>query len=156
MRHLRLWKPEGKPVGLAMVRLAMTLCVLLAGMRLFAEPLRMAPQEWPPSNWLFAWYGPEHFGTERAQIEAKLEAMPGPQLVLVRYDSRHEPLNEWVHNFADIDTSKVLWAREMDPANNRELMQYYHDRKAWLVEPDQTPAQISPYPGADSVSAAGN
>ena len=39
MRHLRLWKPEGKPVGLAMVRFAVTVCVLLAGVRVFAAPL---------------------------------------------------------------------------------------------------------------------
>ncbi len=146
MRHLRVWKPEGKPVGLAMVRFAVTVCVLLAGVRLFAQPLQIAPPEWPPSNWNFTWYGPEHFGVERAQIEAQLEQLPGGQLAIVRYGHDHNPLDEWVYNDADIDGSKVVWAREMDAADNSELIHYYRSRKVWLVEPDAIPARMSPYP----------
>jgi hypothetical protein len=37
---------------------------------------------------------------------------------------------------ADIDASKVVWAWDMDAANNRELMQYYPYRAAWLVNMD--------------------
>ena len=85
MRHLRLWKPEGKPVGLAMVRLTVTVCVLMAGLRIFAEPCILRHSEWPPSNWNFTWFGPQHFGVERAQIEARLDQLPGGQLVIVRY-----------------------------------------------------------------------
>ena len=148
MRHLRLWKPEGKAVGLAMVRFTVTVCVLLAGVRLFAQPLHIAPPAWPPSNWNFTWFGPEHFGIERDQIETQLEHLPGPQLAIVRYTHDHYPLDEWVYNGADIDGSKVVWAREMDAAHNLELMHYYGERKAWLVEPDAIPARISPYPTA--------
>jgi hypothetical protein len=150
MRHLRVWRPEGKPVGLAMVRLTVTACVLLAGLRLFAQPLGMAPPEWPPSNWNFTWFGPEHFGTERAQIETRLEQQPGLQLAIVRYTSDHYPLDEWVYNRADIDASKVVWAREMDTTNNLELTHYYKDRTVWLVEPDATPARVSQYPLEES------
>jgi hypothetical protein len=149
MRHLRLWKPEGKPVGLAMVRLAVFSCVALAGMRLFAQPLGLAQSAWPSSNWNFTWIGPEHFGTERAGFEKALEQIPGGQLVIVRYGSEHNPLDEWVYNSPDIDHSKVIWAREMDSANNLELMRYYHDRKVWLVEPDAIPARLTPYPGSE-------
>ncbi len=150
MRHLRVWKPEGKPAGLALVRLTVVSCFLLAGLRLFAQPLRIAPPEWPPSNWNFTWYGPEHFGTERAQIEARLEQLPVGQLAIVRYSPDHYPLDEWVYNSADIDGSKVVWAREMDAANNLELMHYYKDRQVWLVEPDAIPAKISPYAKQES------
>ena len=146
MRHLRVWKPEGKPVGLAMVRFAVTVCVLLAGLRLFAQPLHIAPPEWPPSNWNFTWYGPEHFGVERAQIQAQLKQLPGGQLAIVRYGHDHNPLDEWVYNGADVDGSKVVWAREMDAADNSELIHYYRSRKVWLVEPDAMPARVSPYP----------
>ena len=31
MRHLRQWRPEGRPMGLALVRLTVVLCVLMAG-----------------------------------------------------------------------------------------------------------------------------
>ena len=34
----------------------------------------------------------------------------------------------------------------MDPASNLELLNYYKDRKAWLVEPDRNPPRVVPYP----------
>jgi len=72
--------------------------------------------------------------------------MPGKQLVVVRYATSHNPMDEWVYNAADIDNSKVVWAREMDEAENLELMNYYRDRTVWLVQPDSKPAQVSLYP----------
>ena len=120
--------------------------VLLAGVRLFAQPLGIAPAEWPPSSWNFTWFGPDRFGTERAQIETYLERQPGPQLVIVRYTANHYSLDEWVYNRADIDHAKVIWARDMGPAENLKLIRYYRDRSVWLVEPDAIPARISFYP----------
>jgi hypothetical protein len=145
MRHLRLWKPEGRPVGLTLVRLIVTICVAMAGLRAVAEPLHLQPPEWPPLEWLWQWYGPGHFGTERAQIETQLEQLPAKQLVIVRYAPDHYDLDEWVYNEADINHSKVIWAREIDAAHNLELMHYYSDRKVWLVQPDSVPAKVSPY-----------
>jgi len=153
MRHLRLWRPEGKPVGLAMVRLTVTLCFLMAGMRLYAGPLHLALPEWPVGSWNFSWYGPDHFGTERARVENILDKLPGKQLVLVRYTSRHNPLDEWVYNAADIDDSKVVWARDMKPADNQELLDYYRGRKVWLVEPDSIPAVVTPFPVPEQPAA---
>ena len=154
MRHLRMWKPEGKPVGIAQVRLAMTVIVILAGLRLFVRPLHIVPSEWPPSNWNFTWFGPEHFGLERAQVESRLEARPGPQLAIVRYKPHHQVLDEWVYNNPDIDDSKVVWARELDSADNRELIDYYRNRTVWLVEPDTNPVSVTPYPDQLAGSAA--
>jgi hypothetical protein len=145
MRHLRQWKPEGKPVGLALVRLTIAVCLLMAGVRVIASPLHFGPNEFPPSDWNASWFGPEHFGTERAQIETRLSQLPGGQLAIVRYSPGHNSEDEWVYNRADIDGSKVVWARDMDTADNLELIRYYQDRKVWLVEPDLTPARVSPY-----------
>jgi hypothetical protein len=150
MRHLRVWKMGRSAVGLAMVRLTIAACVAMAGVRVLAEPLHLEPPEWDPGNWNLVWFGPQHFGTERAQIKAQLEQLPGGQLAIIRYGPDHNPLNEWVYNGADIDGSKVVWAREMDAADNLELMHYYEDRKVWLVEPDAIPARISPYPAPEA------
>lgn len=153
MRHLRLWKPEGKTVGLTMVRLIVVSCVALGGLRLFTKPLHLAPSEWPPSNWNFTWFGPEHYGEERAQIEQELDQLPGGQLAIVRYAPDHYALDEWVYNSADVDDSKVVWAREMDPADNQQMMKYYRNRTVWLIEPDAVPARVSPYPGLQMMKA---
>jgi hypothetical protein len=146
MRHLRQWGNEERPAGVAIVRLTVAVCVLMAGMRLADVPLHMGPAEWPVSHWVWQWYGPDHFGTERAGIQAELEQLPGNQIAIVRYAPSHYILDEWAYNGADIDHSKVVWAREMDPADNRELIDYYGDRKVWLVEPDAAPATVTPYP----------
>ena len=144
-RHLRFWTPGGKPVGATLVRLTVVLCFLLAGMRLSAEPLHLKLSKWPPMDWIMWWYGPAHFGVERAQIQSKLESLPGKQLVLVRYGPGHNVLDEWVYNAPDIDSSKVIWAREMSSSENMEILNYYKDRKAWLVQPDATSDSLSPY-----------
>jgi hypothetical protein len=146
MRHLRLWSPGSQPVGKALTRLTVTLCVVLGGMRLFAEPLHLALPVWP-AVWASEWYGPNsRSGTARAQVEARLEQQPGKQLAIVTYAPGHSPLVEWVYNAADIDNSKVVWAWEMNEDENRKLTHYYKDRTVWLVQPDKNPAQVSLYP----------
>lgn len=149
MRHLRVWTPtrtpEAQPVGRTLVRLTVTLCVFLAGVRLFALPLHLDLPVWP-ALWASEWYGfDERYGVARAQVETQLELQPGKQLAIVRYTPDHNCLDEWVYNAADVDASKVVWAREMDDTENLELIHYYKDRTVWLVEPDSQ-AKISLYP----------
>jgi len=146
MRHLRLWSPGGQPVGMTLVRLTVLFCVVLAGMRLYAEPLHLRFAERSATGWTNYWSGPGEFGVERSEIEAGLEQRPGKQLVIIRYSPSHEPLDEWVYNAPDIDGSKVIWAREMDDAQNLELMHYYKDRTVWLIQPDTKPVTVSLYP----------
>jgi hypothetical protein len=117
----------------------------MAGLRVLAEPMHFAPGEFPPSNWNFTWFGPRHWGVERAETEANLEQQSGEQLVIVRYFPGHEPMDEWVYNWPDIDHSKVVWARDMGAEENLKLIQYYRDRAVWLVEPDARPVRVSPY-----------
>jgi hypothetical protein len=144
-RHLRLWNPGGKPVGLTLSRLVVFICVLMGVARLYAGPLHLALPEYPGNAWNLIWYGPDHFGTERVRVEEFLRSQPGKQLAIVHYSDRHNPYNEWVYNAADIETSPVIWADEMDDAQNRELVHYSNDRTVWLVQPDQQPAGISKY-----------
>jgi hypothetical protein len=154
MRHLRQCKPGGKKVGEAIARYSVVICVLMAGVRLFDQQLGCPVPGRPVSVWISNWFGPDHFVPERKVIERRLEAVPGGQLAIVRYSPTHNPIDEWVFNGADIDGSKIIWARDMDEAKNRELIGHYQDRKIWLVQPDAESAQVTPYPVADQVTAA--
>jgi hypothetical protein len=145
MRHMYQWSPGGKPVGMAWMRLTAVLIVGMSCLRLFARPLNLSFPEWPSSTWNFSWYGPEVFGTERRDIAKKLESLPGKQLAIVNYSSDHNPQDEWVYNAADIDNAKVIWARDMNAAENHDLINYYKDRRVWLVQPDYGPS-VTPYP----------
>jgi hypothetical protein len=145
MRHLRVWKPEGKTVGLTLTRLCISLCLVMACLRIAAVPLHLEQFVWPGLETSESWMGPGHWGTQRADVQARLEKLPDPQLAVVRYAPCHRTLDEWVYNRADIDASRVVWAREENPAADRALLDYYRHRTAWLVEPDTTPATVIPY-----------
>jgi hypothetical protein len=140
LRHLRLWRG---PQGLFLSRAIPAICVVMIAVRLLAQPLKIpVPPAWP-----MTWYHTPEGNVARARVLADLSAMDGKQLVIVRYRPDHNAvMNEWVYNRADIDGAKVVWAREMDAADNRELLRYFHDRRAWLVEADETPPKLSPYP----------
>jgi len=142
MRHLRVWRPGRQPFGLAIVRFLPVVCLLLAGVRVFAAPLGIAINRWPTM-----WYGTEPLGLPRARVAAELASFPGKQLAVVRYSARHSVFDDWVYNAADIDKAHVVWAREMGGAADAELLRYFGDRRVWLVEPDLTPPRLSIYPG---------
>jgi hypothetical protein len=145
MRHLRLWKPGGQAVGLTLQRSVVTICVLMAALRVVAEPLHFALPLWPTTE-AAEWFGFSSFsGIERAKTEAALKQMPGKQLAIVRYAPNHNPQVEWVYNAADLDNAKIVWAWDMDNAANQSLIDHYKDRTVWLVEPDATPAKVTPY-----------
>ena len=138
---------------MTLTRLIVALCVVLAAARLGAEPLHLSLPGWP-GPWASYWYGSDRrSGALRAQIESRLEQIPGRQLAIVRYSPEHNSLDEWVYNAADIDNSKVVWARDMSEAENLELIRYYKDRTVWLVQPDMKPASVSLYPSLAQQSA---
>jgi len=73
------------------------------------------------------------FIANRNFVLKKLENEPGQILVFVRYE---KPLfeEEWVHNDADIDRSRIVWAHAMPGGKDEELLWYYPNRRAWLLE----------------------
>jgi len=64
----------------------------------------------------------------------------------VRYAPNLSNSGEWVYNKADIDNARVIWAREMDPAENRKLLNYFKDRRAWLLQVNADETRLIPYP----------
>ena len=64
---------------------------------------------------------------------------------MVRYPADYIPLVEWVYNRADIDGSRIVWAREMGAEQDLPFLNYFHDRRVWLLEPNRS-LKLSPYP----------
>jgi hypothetical protein len=154
LRHLRASTSAGAPVGRTLVRLTVIICVVMAGLRAFSGPLHLAPPEWPISAWEDTWVGPGQFGAQRAAVIDKLERIPGNHVVLVRYESSHDPMDEWVYNDANIDGSRIIWASDMDPESNQQLIRFYGDRDAWMVQPDAGQGELTPYPVSRALLAA--
>jgi hypothetical protein len=141
MRRLGAISWRGRRWGLYFVRSLPAACVAMLIAQIAAGPqlshgLPRQMWRWPETDW------------DRPQILGELRRTAGRHLVFVRYDRRHDPGEEWVYNGADIDGSKVVWARELDPESNARLMRYFSGRKVWLVEPDQRPPRLVPYADA--------
>jgi hypothetical protein len=92
---------------------------------------------------------------ERAGIADQLGSTPGKHLVMMRYNKFHNIHYEWVYNGAEIDSAKILWARDIDSRQNEKLFAYFKDRQIWLVEPDERERearQLKPFPGSSKQS----
>lgn len=144
MRRVRAWHWKGRPAGVFLSRTIPVLCGLMVLLRASATAMHIPlTPAWPAT-----WYNLAPVRTDRARIIEELHAATGQHLVFVRY---REPLRyeyDWVYNDADIDRSRIVWARDMDSARNAELMQYYPERQAWLVEPDEPRPSVSRYQGS--------
>lgn len=117
------------------------ICLILFACRV-AAPL---VHKNPAPSWIRTWCSQDEQNLRRAEILSQLEHTPGMHLVIVRYQPSHDfILDEWVYNHADIDRSKVIWARDMG-AQNAELLRYFRDRRSWLVEPDYNPPRLTRY-----------
>jgi hypothetical protein len=149
LRRLRQWQWDGKRAGLFIVRavpsIAMGLLILLVGARMARWPSAL---EHPDSRFL-TWCSRTPINSERPAIRAKLNQQPGYQLVIVRQNgSGNNPLYDWVYNRADLESAKIIWANDMGPEKNQELIDYFKGRKVWLVYADKQPAELVPYSAA--------
>ena len=149
LRHLRFWKWRGSAVGCALVRAVPLIAVGMVMLRLASVPLHAyieAP--WPRGD------------LERSAILRDLQRLPGKHLVIVRYGSadglNHNLDREWVYNCANIDSARVVWARDMGDVANKELMSYFHDRDFWIVNSDAPAPRLIPFsmapPSTDAVA----
>jgi hypothetical protein len=141
MRHLRAAGRRDPSPSLFLFRMVPAVCIFLAAVRLLAPTIGIQL----PGPQPFTAYGTDSLGLARATVAAELEQRAGGQLAIVRYGRNHDIFNEWVYNTADIDHSKIVWARDMNAERNTELLHYFNHRTAWLIEPDFTPARISLY-----------
>jgi hypothetical protein len=132
IRHLRTIHLRGRPLG---VGLSWAVICLLAIEVSVSVCLHLCDQlEWTCQG-----------DPSRAVIAKTLSNTPGKHLVVVRYEPDHNLHDEWVYNGAEIDTTKVLWARDIDPAQNAKLFAYFNDRHIWFVNPDVDNTELTPY-----------
>lgn len=138
VRHLRLMQWKSRPVGVALSRVLLLILVFETGVNVGRRACD--PMWWTCTG-----------DPSRVYVQEQLDQMPGKHLLMVRYSDDHNIHDEWVYNGADIDGSKVVWARELDPEQNTKLFAYFKDRDVWLVEPDIDNTEIKPYtPPSDS------
>ena len=140
IRRIRIWNTR----GLFLSRAIPAACCILFTFRLLIAPLHV-PVDHASTYYRFQFfqYEPRDW-FPRAKIERQLESIPGDHLVIVRYKPEHQPFPDWVYNRADIDHSRVIWARDMN-FNNLELINHDTDRLVWLLEPDMTPPRLVRY-----------
>jgi hypothetical protein len=141
MRLLRMWRREGRPVGGFLVRALPMVCLAMLPLRAAAPRLGIPLS---PTA-VHTWFSADFHNQDRARILKQLQNEGGRHLVIVRYQATHDFLEEWVYNEADIDGSKVVWARDMGAEKNRELIDYYKGRRVWIVAPDKKPTKLESY-----------
>ena len=128
MRHLRWFQWRERPAGLAFVRAVSVVYVGTVVLRIALAVVHVHPErEW------------QHGDMGRAAVVQQLDELPGQHVILVRYAPNFDLDRDWVHNGADIDDSKIVWARDMGPEKNQELLDYYRGRKFWTVQADESP-----------------
>ena len=131
LRQVVLWEWRGRAWGPVLVLSIAVLQVLVFAL-VFALYAAQDPPEW---------------AEQRARIQAQLDRTPGKHLVIARYASDHSPHEEWVSNEADIDGAKVVWARSMGRAKDRDLLEYFGDRRLWSLYADREPPELVEQPG---------
>jgi hypothetical protein len=138
MQRLRGWTVAGRRLGPWLTR-TLVIATLIFTIRIAT----IHASDTAGSRWS-GWVAPSDRFNRAAVVQ---QLAPDEQhLVIVRYGAHHSPHQEWVYNEADIERARVVWARDMGPFENRDIIQRFHQRRIWLLEPDRTPPRFSPYP----------
>ncbi len=131
------------PVGREIVRVLILLCIaefaVWYGLHLFESPAVY------PILRYETWDSIGHGIDRRALVRRDLAAIPGRLLVFVHYSPHHVYQDEWVWNSADIDASRIVYARDLGPAEDEKLIRYYPNRKVILLEPDESTPRLSSF-----------
>ncbi len=84
------------------------------------------------------------YGSKRLLIQRELEAIPGRHLVVVEYGPRHSFHQDWIHNSANIEDSRIAWARSINPKRDDQLADHFRDRKIWRLYVDDDAPRLEP------------
>jgi len=75
----------------------------------------------------------------KSRIAAELSKIPGKHLVFVKTKTDPNNLFQWIYNDADIDASRIVWARDLGAEQDQKLAEYFADRDVWMVDPNVEP-----------------
>lgn len=139
MRHLRLWRWQGRPAGVFFAR---SLPLIFIGMLLLrisgiVAQAHLEPR-WPRGN------------LDLPVVTAQLEKIPGRHLMIVKYGPDHNVDRDWIYNEPDIAHARIIWVRDMGEAENRKLINYFNECHVWSMQGDDVPPKIIPYPVSDT------
>lgn len=149
LRQIGRLRIRGTAAGADITRMLILLCgaefLLWYSIHLFEDhhaPLALLQYE--------TWDAINHRNPQKRITAARdIAAQPGQLLVFVHYSPQHIFQEEWVWNTADIDTSRVVFARDLGLKEDTELMQYYSGRRVLWFEPDADPPGLSSTVPAD-------
>jgi hypothetical protein len=128
LRHINAWRIHNQPIGHTLVRAIIFTQIAIAIFSTITNAIANAKN--PIS--------------QRATVMQSLLKQGGQHLVLVHYSEKHSPTNEWVYNAADIDRSPIIFARDLGPDADRELLSYYLARKIWIANIDNGNVDLQP------------
>jgi hypothetical protein len=132
-------------VGLRnLIYLFPVLCALSLVTRIALRKAGVSPIDALP-DWETLITDKSEWALRRAAMNQWLEQQSGPQLVFVKYGPAHHVALEWVNNGADLEHSKVLWARDLGAEHNRLLVKHLSGRTVWSLDADRRDPQLSPY-----------
>ena len=127
--------------GLFLARALPSICALMFVAAVLAGPLNLLHSTAPD----YSWYAKSPALPWRAAILRDLGSRPGTHLVIVQYSPLHNVNYEWVYNRADLPGARVVWARDMGPEPNAELIRAFPGRTVWTVAADEDPPALQPY-----------
>lgn len=140
LRYVYQWKRNWHPVG-RMLSVTVLILTALTTILTALSTISSSEQHAKPTSGSTA----HSWASVKQQILNKLADVEGKHLILVKYNRDHIHHNEWVYNRADIDNSKVIWARVLESEKNTKLLNYFKDRSIWIIEPDSPKIRLKPY-----------
>ncbi len=136
--------------GVPLTAAVLAIMVLILGVRIGLEQFHLPFTQ--KVNY-FSWCCVTPGNPNKDRILTALEQTGGKHLVIVKPKSDPQNLFQWIYNDADIDASLVVWAREMGADEDHQLIEYFRDRKVWLLDPNVSPPLLSPYAPAGNGAA---
>ena len=137
LRNLDEWRP----------RIAQAVVIVYVGQFLFLYGIQLYGNEpWMIRTAHFSRYINWGDPQARLAIKKELQETPGNHLVFIQEPPPQYRFISWMQNGADIDHSRVVWARDLGAAENEQLKRHYSNRVVWLLKTDVMPPRLERVP----------